>query len=74
VTAIRVKTPLANNHYGGYLAIVKSAQKVYQSDSDEQIRSQWMRESRRVAFNSFFTLFIIFYFVQLGIYKSRKGE
>lgn len=74
VTAIRVKTPLANNHYGEYIAIVKSADKVYQSDSDGQIRGQWIYQSRTDAFSSFFTLFIIFYFVQLGIYKSRKGE
>lgn len=74
VTAIRVKTPLADYRYHEYLAIVNSAHKIYKSDRDEQIRSKWIHESQSVAFNSFFTLFIIAYFVQLGIYKSKKGE
>lgn len=74
VTAILVKTPMVNSHYAEYLAIVKSAHNIYKSDSDEKIRAQWIYQSRTAAFNSFFILFIIAYFVQLGIYKSKKGE
>jgi hypothetical protein len=74
VVAIRVKTPMANNHYSEYLATISSAHTTYKSDDDEKIRLRWINQSRTDVINTFYLLFIIGYFVQWTIYSSKKGK